>query len=79
VIENGQPDAEQLQSHHERKTAQQLDLLGVGGRTPRGKSVGDEMLDQEKPHRNDARERLQAAQQKGISLARPQRSDTRLN
>ena len=39
VVENRQPDSEQLQSHNKRKTAEERDLLGIGSGTFSGKRV----------------------------------------
>src|SRR5580704_18107923 len=54
VKQDGQPDAEQLQANHERKAAQEFDLLGVGGGATRGESVREKVLDQESANRDDA-------------------------
>ncbi len=64
VVENRQPDPEQLQIENERKAGEQFDLLGVRAGPAGGERVGDEVLNQERAYRNDAAERMKLAQQK---------------
>ncbi len=75
MVENRQPDPEQLQIENERKARQQFDLLGVRGRAAGGECIGDEMLDQERADRNDAAERMKLAKQERMSLTGAQRRD----
>src|SRR5467141_2677270 len=63
VIENGQPDPEQLQIKDKRKAGEEVDLLGVGSWTAGCKGIRDEVLDEKKADRNNAAERVQATEQ----------------
>ena len=64
VVQNRQPDSEQLEPEDKWEAGEKRNLIGVRAGAFRGESVGNEMLDQEEPDRNDARERMQSAQQK---------------
>ena len=56
VVENRQPDPEQLQVENKREAGEQFDLLGVRPRAPGSERIGDEMLNQKRSYRNDAAE-----------------------
>ena len=56
VVENRQPDPEQLQIEHKRKAGEQFHLLGVCPGAPGGERIGDEVLNQKRSHWNDAAE-----------------------
>jgi len=64
VIEDRQPDAKQLERHDKGETAEEFNLLGIGGRPAGGEGIGNEMFDQEQTHRNNPAQRVQAAEQK---------------
>jgi len=61
VVENRQPDPEELEIENERKARQQFHLLGIRAGATGGECVGDEMFDQERTHRNDAAKRMELA------------------
>ena len=64
VKQNRQPDAEQFQPNHKRKTAQELNLLGISARALGGKRVRNKMLHQKKTDGDDSAQRVQTPQQK---------------
>src|SRR5579884_89394 len=64
VIKNRNVDEAPFQKWNERQRVQKFDLGRVGMRTVRCIRVGDEVLDKKSPDRNDAAERMHAAQQK---------------
>lgn len=54
VIQNRQPDTEQLQSHNEREAAQEFNLFAVRARPLSRKGVRKEVLDEKQADGNDA-------------------------
>src|SRR5579872_179706 len=53
MIENGQPDAEEFKTHHEREATEQFDLFCVSRRASSGKCVRDEVFDEKSADGND--------------------------
>jgi len=75
VVKNRQPDPEQLEVENEGEARQQFHLLGVRTGPAGGERIGDEMLDQERAHRNNAAERMELAEQKRMALPGAQGRD----
>ena len=69
VIEERNIDADPLEHLGEGKSGEELDLFGIGMRAIGGEGIGNEMLDQERPDRNDAAQRMQSPEKKGIALS----------
>lgn len=63
VKQNRQPDAEQFQPNHKRKTAQELNLPGISARPLSRKRIRNKMLHQKKTDGNDSAQRMQTPQQ----------------
>src|SRR5208283_2111586 len=75
VVEDRNPDEEQLQKKNEGEAVQKLDLIAIGLNAFEGFGVGDEVLEKEGTDGYDAAERMQTAQQERRALASAQRSD----
>ena len=63
VVENRQPDPEQLQIEDEREAREQFDLFGIRCRAAGRKRIRDEVLDQKCTDGDDAAERMKPAQE----------------
>src|SRR5258708_3660474 len=68
MVEQRQIDAEQLQKRYKRQAGEKFHLVRVSMRAVSGKRVGNKMLDQKGPDRNDSAQRMEAAQQKRPAL-----------
>src|SRR5580700_2054305 len=76
VVENRDPDEEQLQQKNAGQAVEKFDLLSIGDGTFEGFGIRDEMLDQEGSDGHDAAERMQTAQKERSSAARAEWSDS---
>src|SRR5580704_218084 len=75
VVEDRNPDEENLHRENEREAVQKRDLSAIGLGSVKGLEVRNEVLEQKCADGHDAGERMQASQQKRIALARSQGSD----
>src|ERR1700680_25058 len=74
---DGQPDPEQFKEENQGKICQKADLARVGRRSAdRGRVRNQSMFKEKRAHRNDAREGMQSAQNKGCTLAGAQGRDS---
>ena len=69
VVQNRQPDPEELEVENKRKAGQQFDLLGVSARAAGGECVGDKVLNQKGAYGNNAAQRMELAEQERMALA----------
>ena len=69
----GNEDESPLQDADEGQCVEELDLLGIGKRSIDRFKVRDNVLDQKRANRDDARQRVQATQKIGVALARAKR------
>ena len=79
VVEDRNPDEEQLQQKNGGQAVQKLDLLSIGDGAFEGFGVRDEVFEKKGSNGYDAAERMQTPQQERRSLARAQWSDARFN
>ena len=69
VIENRNPDKEKLEQKNSGQAIQKLNLFSIGDRTFEGFRIRDEVFEKKCSDRNDATQRMQAAQPKRCCLA----------
>jgi len=76
VIGDRQEDEGPLEDADEGESVEEFDLSGVGGGAFEGFKVGDEVFDEECADWDDAGERVQLAEEKGVALAGAEGLDT---
>ena len=79
VVEDRNPDEEELQQKNEGQAVQKLDLLAIGYWALEGFGVRDEVFEKEGSDGQDAAEGVQTAQQKRGPLTSAQRSYSRFD
>ena len=79
VVEDRNPDKEQLQQKNEGQAVQKLDLLSIGQWAFESFGVRDEVFEEEGSNGYNATQGMQTAQQKRDALAGAQWSDTRFD
>src|SRR5882757_170399 len=79
VVQQRDVDSHDLKNWNKRQAGKKFYLRGVGMRAIRGKSIGDEMLKQERANWDDAAQRVQAAQQERMAFTGTNRRDSALD
>ena len=75
MIEDGQEDEGPLEDADHGQAVEELDLSSVGGGAFEGLEVGEQMLEEEGADGDYAEQRVQFAEEKGVSLGGAQGLD----